>query len=215
MPNFEKFIDPKTDRFPNIPFIFRSSPVAKNMHRIVHRTSTGQKRRNSGLFRMHSELFRSHSERIPAIPFVFRTCTGGAPNGNRGWDGYKKERTRPWISSWTGIYSLHHRYIYGICSFNMRYYIVVMRYIIGFSDIKVGASVFRSALQWCGFGMNSEYIWLSIGIGGLFRTLPYLFRIATNGNEWVQCVFRAFRAYSVCIPDTVRIDVAATIRRNY
>ena len=98
MPNFVKFIDLKTDRFPNIPFIFRSSPVAKNMHRIVHRTSTGQKRRNSGLFRMHSELFRSHSERIPAIPFVFRTCTGGAPNGNRGWDGYKKERTRHLLS---------------------------------------------------------------------------------------------------------------------
>ena len=84
----------------------------------------------------------------------------------------------------------------------MRYYIVVMRYIIGFIDIKVGASVFRSALQWCGFGMNSE---IHTVIDRNRRPVPYSSVPIPHCNEWqrmstvcipcIPCIFRVYTGY--------------------
>ena len=162
---------------------FRLYSVRLRLQRICTELFTERLPVKSDAIPDYSACIPNYSDRILSVFRPFRLYSEHVPVAHQtaieGGTAIKRSAPGTFSHNASRLFNVHYKLRH---SFS-RFYIVVMRYIIGFSDIKVGASVFRSALQWCGFGMNSEYIRLSIGIGGLFRTLPYLFRIATNGNE--------------------------------
>ena len=118
---------------------------------------------------------------------------------NRGWDGYKKERTHPcWSPDLNKrIYSLYDRYIMVYVQFNMRYYIdgndgtIILIYV----TIKVGASVISIGITMA-VGCANE-LWNTYGyrygIGGLFRNTLFFTWTSALRPEWQ-------RMSTVCIP---------------